>query len=259
MTALLLVASTLTGLAVGSFLNVVVHRVPIGASLSHPPSTCPSCASPIAVRDNIPLVSWLVLRGRCRHCQDGISVRYPLVEVATAVLWVTVALRFGWSWTTPAVDAFVAGLLALACIDLERYLLPKRVVYPTAVISAVFLVVGAAREDQWHRLAIAAVGGAIAFGLFFALNWINPRWLGFGDVRLAGVIGLVLGWLGLPYLLIGLLAANLAGLAVAGVLLAAGRMQRDTPIPYGVFLSAGSVVAVLAGAPLSHLLTSYRA
>jgi leader peptidase (prepilin peptidase)/N-methyltransferase len=180
------------------------------------------------------------------------------VEAAAAGLWVGVALRFGWSWTTPAVDAFVAGLLALACIDLERYLLPKRVVYATGVASGVFLVVATVSGHEWHRLAVAVLGAAVAFALFYAFNWYNPRWLGFGDVRLAGVIGLVLGWLGLPYLLVGLLAANLAGLSVAGVLLGTGRMKRDTPIPYGVFLSVGSVVAVLAGAPLARLLTDYR-
>jgi leader peptidase (prepilin peptidase)/N-methyltransferase len=257
-TAILIVASALFGLAVGSFLNVVIWRVPLGGSLSHPPSACPSCATLISARDNIPLVSWIVLRGRCRTCHTGISLRYPMVEVATAILWVAVALRFGWSWTTPAVDAFVAGLVALACIDLEKYLLPKRVVYPTAGASSAFLAVATLWGGEWHRLGIAAIGALVAFGLFFALNWVNPQWLGFGDVRLAGVIGLVLGWLGLPYLLVGLLAANLAGLIVAGALIVSGRMKRDTPIPYGVFLSAGSVVAVLAGDPLARLLTTYR-
>jgi leader peptidase (prepilin peptidase)/N-methyltransferase len=258
LTAILLVLSAALGVAVGSFLNVVVHRVPIGASLSRPPSACPSCDTPIAWRDNIPLLSWLMLRGRCRSCRVGISARYPAIEVATGALWVAVALRFGWSWTTPAVDAFVAGLVALACIDLERYLLPKRVVYPTAIASGAFLVVATLSGRQWDRLGVAVIGSALAFGLFFALHWYNPHWLGFGDVRLAAVLGLVLGWLGLPYLLVGLLIANLSGLVVAGVLLAAGRMKRDTPIPYGVFLSAGSVIAVVAGEPLARWLTTYR-
>jgi leader peptidase (prepilin peptidase)/N-methyltransferase len=257
-TAILVVASGLFALAVGSFLNVVIWRVPLGVSLSHPPSACPSCDTPISARDNIPLVSWIFLRGRCRTCRTGISVRYPLVELATAALWLAVALRFGWSWTTPAVDAFVAGLVALACIDLEKYLLPKRVVWTTAAFSTTFLIIATVWGGQWTRLAVAAGAAAVAYGLFYALNWYRSDWLGFGDVRLAGVIGLVLGWLGLPYLLVGLLAANLAGLIVAVVLIGTGRMKRDTPIPYGVFLSAGSVVAVLAGDPLAHLLTTYR-
>jgi leader peptidase (prepilin peptidase)/N-methyltransferase len=259
LTALLLVASTLFGLAIGSFLNVVVHRVPLGHSLSRPPSACPSCATPISARDNIPVLSWLVLRGRCRRCGSAISVRYPMVEATTAVLFVAVALRFGWSWTTPAVDAFTAGLLALACIDLEKYLLPKRVVYPTLVASGVFLAVGTVWGHEWRRLGVAALCGAVAFGVFFLLNLVNPKWLGFGDVRLAGVIGLVLGWLGLPYVLVGLLAANLAGVVVAGILISSGRMKRSTPMPYGVFLSAGAVLAVLAGEPLTHLLMGHPA
>jgi len=258
LTAFLLVGSTLLGLAIGSFLNVVVYRVPVGVPLSRPPSACPACAQAIATRDNIPVLSWIVLRGRCRHCHARISARYPAVELATGALWVAVALRFGWSWTTPAMDAFVAGLVALACIDLERYLLPKRVVYPTVLVSAAFLVVATVSGREWHRLGVAVIAAVLAFGLFFALNWCNPRWLGFGDVRLAGVIGLVLGWLGLPYLLVGLLAANLAGIVVAAVLIGSGRIRRDTPIPYGVFLSAGSVAAVLAGDPLTRLLTAYR-
>jgi leader peptidase (prepilin peptidase)/N-methyltransferase len=182
-----------------------------------------------------------------------------MVEATTAVLFVAVALRFGWSWTTPAVDAFTAGLLALACIDLEKYLLPKRVVYPTLVASGVFLAVGTVWGHEWRRLGVAALCGAVAFGVFFLLNLVNPKWLGFGDVRLAGVIGLVLGWLGLPYVLVGLLAANLAGVVVAGILISSGRMKRSTPMPYGVFLSAGAVLAVLAGEPLTHLLMGHPA
>ncbi len=258
MTVILVVASALVGLAIGSFLNVVVHRVPAKVSLSRPPSACPTCASPIAAYDNVPLLSWMALRGRCRRCQAPISARYPAVEAATGALFVAVALRDGWTWTTPALDAFVAGLIALACIDLEHYLLPKRVVYPTGVACAAFLVVGAAADGQWHRLAVAAACAAGSFALFFALNVINPKWLGFGDVRLAAVIGLVLGWLGVPQLLVGLLAANLLGIVVAAALLSTGRMSRTTPMPYGVFLAIGAVVAVLAGGPLSHLLVASR-
>lgn len=258
-TAILLVASALLGLAIGSFLNVVVHRVPDRVSLSRPGSSCPACAAPITARDNIPLLSWALLRGRCRHCGRGISIRYPAVEAATAVLFVGVALRFGWSWTTPAVDAFVAGLLALACIDLERYLLPKRIVYPTAALTGAFLLVAAIAGGQWSRLGVAVACAAAAFALFFVLNLINPKWLGFGDVRLVAVIGLVLGWLGVPYLLVGLLAGNLLGIVVAAVAIASGRMTRSTPMPYGVFLAVGAVVAILAGAPLGHLIVAHPA
>ena len=253
----LAVASALAGLSVGSFLNVVVHRVPLGQSLVRPRSACPGCAATIAARDNIPVVSWLVLRGRCRRCQAHISARYPIVEAGTAALFTAVAVRFGWSWATPAVDAFVAGLVALACVDLERYLLPRRIVYVTAVLSGSLLLVDSATTGRWGRLAVGAVCAAVAFGLFWVLNRVNPRWLGYGDVRLAGTIGLVLGWLGPDYALIGFLVANLAGVVAAAFLLGTGRMQRKTPMPYGVFLAAGSVVTVLAGAPVAQYLQSH--
>ncbi|MHB8506059.1 MAG: prepilin peptidase [Acidimicrobiales bacterium] len=253
----LAVLSAVVGLSIGSFLNVVVHRVPLGQSLARPRSACPGCATPIAARDNVPVVSWLVLRGRCRHCDAPISLRYPLVEAGTAALFVAVAVRFGWSWATPAADAFVAGLLALACVDLERYLLPRRIVFVTGGLSGAFLLVDSATTARWGRLAVGAACAAVAFGLFWALNRANPRWLGYGDVRLAGAIGLVLGWLGPDYALIGFLVANLAGVIVAGVLLTTGRMRRTTPMPYGVFLAAGSVVTVLAGAPVAQYLQSH--
>ena len=255
--AVLAVISAAFGLVIGSFLGVVVHRVPAGQSLSHPRSACPGCSQPIAAYDNIPLVSWLVLRGRCRRCREAISARYPLVEAGTAALFVGVGLRFGWSWTTPAVDSFVAGLVALACVDLEQYLLPRRIVYATGALSGGLLVVASAATGSWGHLEVAAACAAVAFGVFWALNRANPRWLGFGDVRLAAVIGLVLGWLGADYAIIAFLVANLAGVLVAGVLMASGRMGRNTPMPYGVFLAAGSVVTVLAGAPLAQLLAAH--
>ena len=255
--AALAVTSVVFGLMIGSFLNVVVHRVPAGKSLSHPRSACPGCSEPIAAYDNIPLLSWLVLRGHCRHCRQAISARYPLVEAGTAALLVGVGLRFGWSLTTPAVDAFVAGLLALACVDLERYLLPRRIVYTTGALSGGLLVLASAATGSWGHLEVGAACAAVAFGIFWALNRANPRWLGFGDVRLAAMIGLVLGWLGADYALVGFLVANLAGVVVAGALMASGRMSRSTPMPYGVFLAAGSVVTVLAGGPLTQLLATH--
>lgn len=253
MTVLLAAFAAALGLAVGSFLNVVIHRVPRGQSLSHPRSACPRCQSPIGSSDNIPVVSWVLLRGRCRRCQAPISMRYPAVEAMTAALFVAVAVRFGASWTLPAVAAFVAGLVALAFCDLEHFLLPKRIVYPTLAVCSAFLLAGAAAGGEWRRLGVAAVCGLGAFGLFFAVNFANPAWLGFGDVRLAGLLGLLLGWLGVAHLIAGILVANVVGIAVIGVLMAAGRAGRKTPVPYGVFLSIGAIVAVFAGGPIGHL------
>ena len=150
MTGLLLAAAFLYGLAVGSFLNVVIYRVPNHQSILRPPSSCPGCAKQIAARDNIPVVSWLLLRGRCRNCGMSISMRYPLVELLTAGLWVMVALRFGWSWSLPAELVFVSGLVALAFIDLDHMLLPRAVVYPVSAMVSALLVVAAAVDGSWH-------------------------------------------------------------------------------------------------------------
>lgn len=256
-TGVLVLYSVVVGLSIGSFLNVVVHRVPLGQSLARPRSACPGCGNAIAARDNIPVLSWVLLGGRCRHCRNSISLRYPVVEAGTAALFAAVALRYGWSWATPAVDAFVAGLLALACVDLEHYRLPRRIVYVTALLSGAFLLVASATSGRWGRLESAAACAAVAFGLFWVINRMNPRWLGYGDVRLAGVIGLVLGWLGPDYALVGFLVANFAGVVVAAVLMAMGRMKRRTPMPYGVFLAAGSLATVLVGTPVVQLLQNH--
>ncbi|MGH9057041.1 MAG: prepilin peptidase, partial [Acidimicrobiales bacterium] len=241
------VASAMFGLAIGSFLNVVIHRVPLGQSIVTPASACPGCGTPILARDNIPVASWLILRGHCRGCQAPISARYPAVEALTAALFALTAVRFGPSWSLPAELAFVAGLVALAAVDLERFLLPRAIVYPVSGLVAAGLIAAAAIEGQWGRLGIAVACGAGAFAFFFAINWIRPAWLGFGDVRLAGLLGLALGWMGPWYVVVGLMAANLAG-AVLGIgLMAAGKATRTSALPYGVFLAAGSVFALLVG------------
>lgn len=254
----LVVAAAVTGLAVGSFLNVVVARVPVGASVVRPRSACPACHHQIAGRDNVPVVSWLLLRRRCRHCRAPIALRYPAVEALTSALFAAAALRVGWSWSLPPVLVFFAGLVALGACDLERYLLPRRIVYPTGIGAGALLAVAAAANGQWSRLGVAALCSLGAFGAFAGLHAVNNRWLGFGDVRLAAVLGAVLGWFGPLYLLVGLLIANVVGLVVLVALIAAGRAARDTPVPYGVFLAAGAVLAVLAGDPLVAALTVAR-
>jgi leader peptidase (prepilin peptidase)/N-methyltransferase len=247
---LVVVASGLFGLTIGSFLNVVIYRVPVGKSIVRPPSACGSCGTELAVRDNIPLLSWLFLRGRCRYCQAIISPRYPIVEALTAVLFTLTAVRFGASWTLPAELAFVAALIALAAVDLERYLLPRAILYPSGALVVIGLLVAAAATDRWGRLGVAALCGLGAFALFFAIHFAKPAWLGFGDVRLAALLGLGLGWIGPWYLFIGFMAANLAGALLGVGLMVVGRASRTTALPYGVFLGAGSVFSVLVGAPI---------
>src|SRR5205807_8792463 len=134
MTAFLAIVSGVAGLAIGSFLNVVIHRVPEKQSVVAPRSRCPHCGTEISPRDNIPVISWLVLRGKCRQCRSPISPRYPLVELATAALFAAAAVRFGADWALPAFCVFLASLLAISLIDLEHYIVPNRVIYPTSAL-----------------------------------------------------------------------------------------------------------------------------
>ena len=244
--------SALTGLVIGSFLNVVIYRVPAGMSVVSPPSSCPTCGSPVRSFDNIPVVSWIVLRGRCRTCDSRISPRYPVIELLTALLFSIVAARIGPSWTLPAELAFTAGLISLAAIDLERFILPRKIVYVTAGIVTGTLIAAAGLQHRWAHFGIAAISGIGAFAVFFTINAVRPAWMGFGDVRLAGLIGLALGWLGPWYIVVGFMAANLAGAFVGIVMMMVGRASRRTPLPYGVFLAGGSVLAILIGGQVIH-------
>lgn len=245
------------GLAVGSFLNVVIYRVPRDESIVSPRSSCPSCGSPIRELDNIPVVSWVLLRGRCRHCQEPISPRYPLVELSCAALFAGTAARFGYRWDLPAYLVLFAGLLALSCIDIERMILPKKIVYPLSVIVGALLLLAAARTGGWHDYWIGLICAAAWFIIFFGMNLASPRLLGFGDVRLSLVLGLSLGWLGIDYVLLGFFAANLIGAVVGIALIAAKRMGPQGRLPYGVFLAAGCAVAVFAGPELLRPFTNH--
>jgi leader peptidase (prepilin peptidase)/N-methyltransferase len=192
----------------------------------------------------------LALRGHCRHCHTSIDVRYPIVELATALLFAGVAMRFGFNWDVPAFLLFFAGLLALSWIDIEHLVLPKRVVYFQLVLVAAALLADALISHQWRRLLVAVACSLGWFALFFILNLIDSHWLGFGDVRLALVLGLALGWLGVGEAALGFFAANLIGAIVGIALIASGKIERSHPIPYGVFLSVGAGAAVFAGPAL---------
>jgi leader peptidase (prepilin peptidase)/N-methyltransferase len=249
-TALVAAISGVYGLVIGSFLNVVIWRVPRRDSIVRPPSHCPVCDAKIANRDNIPVASWLLLRGRCRSCGSAISVRYPFVELLTAVLFAAVGARFAHSWALPAYLVLTAALIGLSAIDLEHYILPNRIVYPADGAVIVLLAVASAAEHDWGAFVRAAIGGAIAFTVFFIIHIVSPKGMGFGDVRLSFLLGLALGWLGWGEVAGGLFAGFLYG-AVVGVALIAVRVRgRKQQIPFGPFLAAGAITFVLFGEPL---------
>ena len=247
MTALVAVVCGVFGLAVGSFLNVVIYRVPRKESVVRPRSRCPGCGTQLAERDNIPVLSWLLLRGKCRTCGEPISARYPLVELLTGVLFVSVALRFGADWVVPAYLVFFASLVAITFIDLEHYIIPNRIVYPTIFISVPLLVLAAALQDEWGNLGRAAIGAAAAWTFLLIVHLIQPRGMGFGDVRLSFLLGLFLGWLDLRHVALGLFLGFLLGALSGLALMVVRRRGRKDHIPFGPFLAAGAVVAVLYG------------
>jgi leader peptidase (prepilin peptidase)/N-methyltransferase len=239
------IAAGLFGAIVGSFLNVVAHRVPIGESLVSPPSRCPECEAPVKPYDNIPVVSWLLLRGRCRNCGTPISPRYPLVELATAVVFAAVVAVRGFDDDLVLELPFVAALIALAAIDYDHKLLPNKIVYPLAVYGVIATLL-VDRDDLVENLIAGA--GAFLFLLLAALAY--PRGMGMGDVKLAGAMGLFLGLSIVPALLVAFLAGTIVGVVILAREGAAGRKKA---VPFGVFLALGGIAGVLAGPELIDL------
>jgi leader peptidase (prepilin peptidase)/N-methyltransferase len=252
-TCFVIVTCAVLGLCVGSFLNVVVWRVPRHASVVQPPSACPTCETRLLPLELVPVLSWAFLRGRCRTCSTTISARYAVVEATTGVLFGLMGARFAGSWALPAYLVFTSVLIVLAGIDLDTLTLPRRVVYAGLVAGAGLLTLASLALGQPHRLQDAALGALGAFAFLFLLHVAAPRSMGFGDVRLAALIGLYLGWLGLLQVPIGLFLGFLLGAVVGSVALVASRSGLRTKIPFGPFLAAGAILAVLVGQPLGHV------
>lgn len=257
------VAVGLFGALIGSFLNVVVWRTPRGESLVHPGSHCPHCDHEIRWYDNIPVVSWLVLRGKCRDCSGPIAVRYPAVELGTSLFFAGTAL-FTISGSAPGfrVDvlpfalALVAFLylasiaVALTLIDLDTQRLPNVIVLPAYIVGILLLGASSLFAGDLDALLRMAIGGAALFVVYFLMAFLYPGGMGFGDVKLAGVLGLFLGWLGWGPLAVGAFAPfALGGLFALGLVIAR-RAGRKTKIPFGPWMLAGSWIGVFAGAPI---------
>ncbi|MCU1499239.1 MAG: prepilin signal peptidase PulO-like peptidase [Acidimicrobiales bacterium] len=253
-TPLLLVFLALFGLVIGSFLNVVIVRVPAGESLLRPPSKCPLCQTPVAPRDNLPVISWLLLRGRCRGCSEPIPVGYPLVEVANAVLWVLAGHRFGAHWALVPYLALFSVLLALSVIDLELYILPNKITYPSILVSAAAVPMVALSVDHPADAMWGALIGGIGYAGFLLLTALLMGFIlrkdamGMGDVKLAVVLGIWVGFLHWYLVLFALIAASVIGLVAGAVVLAVRRASQ--PYPFGPWLALGAVTVILASRPI---------
>ncbi|QTE28011.1 prepilin peptidase [Pengzhenrongella sicca] len=232
------------GLVIGSFLNVVVWRVPRAESIVRPPSACPACGHEIRRRDNVPVLSWLNLRGRCRDCRAAISPRYPLVELGTAVLFALVALRFGVSAAALAYLYLAAIGVCLALIDFDTRRLPDAIVLPSYPVLAVLLAVASWGSGDWPALLRALIGGVVLWAAYFLLVVAYPAGMGFGDVKLAGLLGAALAWLGWGELAVGGFAAFLLGGVFSVGLLLSGRANRKSGIPFGPWMLLGAAIGI---------------
>jgi leader peptidase (prepilin peptidase)/N-methyltransferase len=241
-----LALSTVVGAVVGSFLNVLAYRLPRRESLVHPGSHCPRCEAPIKPYDNIPVLGWLLLRGRCRGCAQPISARYPIVEALTAALAVAVVLTKHSAHDLALGLVLVGVLVPVALIDLDHRIIPNLITGPAAVLA---LAIGLATGTT-HGLVEQLISGAAGAGFLLVFALLYPAGMGMGDVKLAGVLGLFLG----PSVAVAILVAVLAGSLAGGLVMARRGVKegRKMGIPFGPFLALGGVVALLAGPTIIH-------
>lgn len=260
---LTVVAAVLLGLLTGSLGNVAIHRWPRGGSLNDPKrSACPACDTPIRALDNLPVVSWLVLRGRCRACGAPISVRYLVVEVVMGVLFGAVAWVHGPVALLPALLVFTWALVVGSVIDLEHRIIPNRMTYPLPLVLLVLLVVAAAVGGAWLDLRRGAIAAVAVPGVMLALSETfrlvrGKVGIGMGDIKLAVSLGLVVGYLGALHLVVFAYGAIISAAVIAIGLVLVGRATLASRIPFGPYLAIGALLAVLAGEPLTAWLRGW--
>ena len=241
---MLVFVAVLFGLVVGSFLNVVIHRVPNRESVVWPASHCPHCGEPIRPRDNVPLISYLLLRGRCRNCKERISARYPAVEATTGLLFGAAAYEFGLNLALLHALVFISALISLAVIDLEHRLLPNVILGPAALAGLVLSIL--ADPAGWWIYPTSAIAVA---GALLGLALIYPSGMGMGDVKMGGMLGAFLG----PYAALAVFLGALIGAITGGLLMATGKIQRRSALPFGLFMAAGGLICLFAGPQLWEL------
>ena len=251
MHGMVIAAAAVAGLLVGSFLNVVAYRIPAGIKVTTPPSACPSCGHRIRPYDNIPVVSWLWLRGRCRDCRAPISIRYPLVEAGTAVLFALTAAVIGPSWVLPAFLWFAAVVEVLVVIDLAHKRIPNRILYPGTIVALVLLTAGGVAESEASAVLRGLAGGAGYFGLLLLVAIIARGGFGFGDVKLAFLLGLFAAFRSWEALFVSVVMAFLVGGVISVGLLLARRAGRRDTIPFGPALAVGVAIGIAAGGPIA--------
>jgi leader peptidase (prepilin peptidase) / N-methyltransferase len=241
---LIVLVAAILGLVVGSFLNVVIHRVPRRESVVWPASHCPHCGEPIRPLDNLPLLSYLLLRGRCRNCKEPISPRYPTVEALTGLLFGAAAYEFGFSLDLLPALVLIPVLISLSAIDLEHRLLPNVIVGPAALAGLVLSIL--ADPARWWTYPLSAV---VVAGALFGLALVYPGGMGMGDVKMGGMLGAFLG----PYAALAVFLGALLGATSGGLLMAAGRVQRRSALPFGLFMALGGVISLFVGSELWKL------
>ncbi len=243
-----IVIALLFGLTIGSFLNVVIYRLPRHESLSRPGSHCPNCNTAIRWYDNIPVVSWVILRARCRKCGRPIAIRYPIVEAMTGIGFALAAWRFGLDWPALVGCAFIASLIAIAFIDFDEMIIPDVIVLPGTIIGLGASI--ALSPDRWWVYLVSSVGCAVFF-LALVLLWPGGG-MGLGDAKMGLFMGAVLG----PKVLVAVFVAFLLGSVVGVYLLATKKASRKSKLPFGPFLAVGAALALFVGQMLIEAYTS---